>query len=181
MVGEQEVRRRATPSENKAYRTSRGERLKALWVLVPVALVGLKSLVGAGHPSIASPDPGRETPPEDVEIPAPSGWWAHLRVLAGEFRQAAPRSAHLVPSGGEDRPGYRLYHVVLDTAQTAALATQAHAWITVNDLLDFGAELRARAGWFSPPARMPMVLMSPHSSPDEVPTRCLSATRVGAR
>lgn len=52
-----------------------------------------------------------------------------------------PRSAHLVPSGGEDRPGYRLHHLVLDTAQTAALSTKADGGNTVNDLLLAGLHL----------------------------------------
>ena len=86
-------------------------------------------------------DPVSHTPLEEVEIPAMSGRWAQLRALVGELRQAAARSGHLVPSGGEDRPGYRLHHVVLDTAQTAALAHKAAAGITVNDLLLAGLHL----------------------------------------
>lgn len=70
-------------------------------------------------------DPVSQTPPEELKIPAPSGRWAQLRALMGELRQAAPRSAHLIPIGGEDRPGYWLYHLVLDTAQTAALVATA--------------------------------------------------------
>jgi NRPS condensation-like uncharacterized protein len=86
-------------------------------------------------------DPVSHTPPEAVEIPAPSGRWAQLRALVGELRQAAPRSVHLVPSGREDRPGYRLHHVVVDTAQIAALANKAAAGTTVNDLLLAGLHL----------------------------------------
>ncbi len=88
-----------------------------------------------------SPDLVAQTPPEQVQIPAPRGRWGQLRALVGELRQAAPRSAHLVPIGGEDRPGYRLHHLVLDTAQTAALAGTAEAGITVNDLLLAGLHL----------------------------------------
>lgn len=87
------------------------------------------------------PDPVAQTPPEELEIPAPSGRWAQLRALVEEFRQAAPRSVHLTPSGGEDRPGYRLHHLVLDPAQTAALAAKAAAGATVNDLLLAGLHL----------------------------------------
>jgi NRPS condensation-like uncharacterized protein len=86
-------------------------------------------------------DPVPHTPPEQVQIPAPSGRWAPLRTLVGELRQAAPRPVHLVPSGDEDRPGYRLHHVVLDTAQTAALSTKADGGTTVNDLLLAGLHL----------------------------------------
>ena len=86
-------------------------------------------------------DPVSHTPPEAVEIPAPSGRWAQLRALVGELRQAAARSVHLVPSGREDRPGYRLHHVVVDTAQTAALSTKADGGTTVNDLLLAGLHL----------------------------------------
>lgn len=86
-------------------------------------------------------DPMPHTPPEEVQIPAPSGRWAQLRALVGELRQAAPRSVHLVPSGGEDRSGYWLHHLVLDTAQTAALATKAEAGTTINDLLLAGLHL----------------------------------------
>ncbi|MGH3365603.1 MAG: condensation domain-containing protein [Nocardioidaceae bacterium] len=86
-------------------------------------------------------DPVPHTPPEEVRIPAPSGRWAQLRALAGELRHAAPRSAHLVPTGGQDRPGYRLHHLVLSTAQTAALATNADTGTTVNDLLLAGLHL----------------------------------------
>ncbi|MGH8965276.1 MAG: hypothetical protein ACRDXB_08095, partial [Actinomycetes bacterium] len=80
-------------------------------------------------------DPVPQTPPEQVEIPTPRGRWAQLRALVGELRQAIPRSVHLVPFGGEDRPGYQLHHHVLDTAHTAALATKTDAGTTVNDLL----------------------------------------------
>ncbi|MGQ0716360.1 MAG: condensation domain-containing protein [Pseudonocardiales bacterium] len=86
-------------------------------------------------------DPVPHTQPEEAEIPAPSGRWAQLRALVGELRHAAPRSAHLVPSGGQDRPGYQLHHLVLDTAQTAALATNADPGTTVNDLLLAGLHL----------------------------------------
>jgi NRPS condensation-like uncharacterized protein len=82
-----------------------------------------------------------QTPPEEVEISGPSSRWDQLRALVCELRQAAPRSAHLIPSGGEDRPGYELRHLVLDTAQTAALATKAEAGTTVNDLLLAGLHL----------------------------------------
>jgi NRPS condensation-like uncharacterized protein len=86
-------------------------------------------------------DPVPHTPPEEVQIPAPSGRWAQLRALVSELRQAAPRSMHLVPSGRDDRPGYRLHHVVLGTSQTAALANKAAAGTTVNDLLLAGLHL----------------------------------------
>ncbi|MGB8962123.1 MAG: hypothetical protein WCC38_09240, partial [Pseudonocardiaceae bacterium] len=79
--------------------------------------------------------------PEQVQIPVPSGRGGQLRALVGELRQAAPRSAHLVPIGGADRPGYQLHHLVLDTAQTAALAARAKAGTTVNDLLLAGLHL----------------------------------------
>ncbi|MGH4014005.1 MAG: hypothetical protein ACRDSL_08780 [Pseudonocardiaceae bacterium] len=109
-----------------------------------IAALGLLRSIARAY--AGNPDPVSRTPPEEVEIPAPNGWWAQLRALAGEFRQAAPRSAHLVPGGGEDRPGYRFHHVALDTAQTAALAAQAHTGITVNDLLLAGMHL-ALDGW----------------------------------
>jgi NRPS condensation-like uncharacterized protein len=87
------------------------------------------------------PDLVAQTHPEQVQIPAPSGRWGQLRALLGELRQAAPRSVHLVPIGGADRPGYQLHHLVLDTSQTAALATKATAGTTVNDLLLAGLHL----------------------------------------
>lgn len=86
-------------------------------------------------------DPVPDTSPEEVQMPARNGRWVQLRALLGELRQAAPRSVHLVPSGGEDRSGYRLHHLVLDTAQTAALATKAEGGTTVNDLLLAGLHL----------------------------------------
>ncbi len=86
-------------------------------------------------------DPVSQTPPEEVEIPAPSGRWAQLRALMGELGQAAPRSVHLVPRGGQDRSGYGLHYLVLDAAQTAALVTKADAGTTVNDLLLAGLHL----------------------------------------
>jgi NRPS condensation-like uncharacterized protein len=86
-------------------------------------------------------DPVSQTPPEELKIPALSGRWAQLRALMGELRQAAPRSAHLIPIGGEDRPGYWLYHLVLDPAQTAALVATAEGGTTVNDLLLAGLHL----------------------------------------
>jgi NRPS condensation-like uncharacterized protein len=98
-------------------------------------IAALRLLGSIARSYAGRPDPVSHTPPEAVEISAPSGRWAQLRALVGELRQAAPRSAHLVPSGREDRPGYRLHHVVLDTAQTTALATKAAAGTTVNDLL----------------------------------------------
>jgi hypothetical protein len=66
------------------------------------------------------PDPVPQTPPEEVEIRAPTSRWAQLRALVGELRPAAPRSAHLAPSGGDDRPGYRFHHLAL-----RALVTQS--------------------------------------------------------
>jgi NRPS condensation-like uncharacterized protein len=81
------------------------------------------------------------TPPEEVQIPAMSGRWAQLRALLGELHQTAPRSAHLVPSGREDSPGYGLHHLVLDPAQTAALTTKTAPGISVNDLLLAGLHL----------------------------------------
>ncbi|MCA1675635.1 MAG: hypothetical protein LC799_26805, partial [Actinobacteria bacterium] len=98
-----------------------------------IAALGLLRSIARAY--AGRPDPVSPTPPEEVEIPTPSGWWAPLRALVGELRQAAHRSVHLVPSGGKDRPGYGLHHLVLDPAQTAALATQAEAGTTVNDLL----------------------------------------------
>ncbi|HZA16095.1 MAG TPA: hypothetical protein VE645_04235 [Pseudonocardiaceae bacterium] len=86
-------------------------------------------------------DPVSHTPPEELEIPTPSGWWAQLRALVGELRQVTRRPVHLVPRGGKDRPGYGLHHVVLDTAQTAALTTKAVAGASVNDLLLAGLHL----------------------------------------
>jgi NRPS condensation-like uncharacterized protein len=86
-------------------------------------------------------DPVPYTLPEDVQISAPKGRWVQLRALVGELRQAASRSVHLVPSGGEDCPGYGLHHLVLDTAQTAALTTKADGGTTVNDLLLAGLHL----------------------------------------
>jgi NRPS condensation-like uncharacterized protein len=86
-------------------------------------------------------DPVTDTPPEQVEIPMSSSRWTQLRALVGELRQAAPRSVHLALGGGEDRPGYRLHHRVLDTMQTAALATKTGAGTTVNDLLLAGLHL----------------------------------------
>jgi NRPS condensation-like uncharacterized protein len=86
-------------------------------------------------------DPVPHTPPEQVQIPEPNGRWAQLRALVGELCHAAPRSVHLVPSGGKNRPGYRLHHLVLDTAQTAALSTKAQSGTTVNDLLLAGLHL----------------------------------------
>lgn len=103
------------------------------------ALCLLRSIARAyaGRPDLVA-----QTPPEQVQIPAPSGGrWAQIQALAGELRQAAPRSAHLVPIGGADRPGYQLHHLVLDTAQTAALAAKAKAGTTVNDLLLAGLHL----------------------------------------
>ncbi len=98
-----------------------------------IAALGLLRSIARAY--AGRPDPVPPTPPEQVEIPAPSGRWNQLRAQVGELRQAAPRSVHLVSSGGEDRPGYGLHHVVLDTAQTAALAAKADAGTTVNDLL----------------------------------------------
>lgn len=104
-----------------------------------IAALGLLRSIARAYAGRADPVP--HTPAEEVQIPAPSGRWAQLRALAGELRQAAPRSVHLVPSGGQDHPGYRLHHLVLDTAQTAALATKADPGTTVNDLLLAGLHL----------------------------------------
>ena len=103
------------------------------------ALCLLRSIARAyaGRPDLVA-----QTPPEQVQIPAPSGGrWGQIQALVGELRQAAPRSAHLVPIGGADRPGYQLHHLVLDTAQTVALAAKAKAGTTVNDLLLAGLHL----------------------------------------
>lgn len=103
------------------------------------ALCLLRSIARAyaGRPDLVA-----QTPPEQVQIPVPSGGrWGQIRALLGELRQAAPRSAHLVPVGGADRPGYQLHHLALDTAQTAALAAKATAGTTVNDLLLAGLHL----------------------------------------
>jgi NRPS condensation-like uncharacterized protein len=86
-------------------------------------------------------DPVPPTPPKQVQIPTRNGRWAQLRALVGELRQAASRSVHLVPSGDEDRPGYRLHHLVLDTGQTAAFSIKADGGTTVNDLLLAGLHL----------------------------------------
>jgi NRPS condensation-like uncharacterized protein len=107
-----------------------GDGIAALCLLRSIARVY------AGRPDLVA-----QTPPEQVQISAPSGRWGQLRALAGELRQAAARSAHLVPIGGADRPGYQLHHLVLDTAQTAALAATATAGTTVNDLLLTGLHL----------------------------------------
>ncbi len=80
-------------------------------------------------------DPVPPTAPEDVQIPVPNGRRAQLRALVRELRQAAPRSVHLIPSGSKDRPGYGFHHLVVDTAQTAALTTKADPGTSVNDLL----------------------------------------------
>ena len=90
----------------------------------------------------ARPDPVSGTPPEQVQIPISGGRWAQLRALVGELRQATPRCDHLVPAGGQDRPGYRMHHVVLDAARTAAIADRAAAaGATVNDVLLAGLHL----------------------------------------
>lgn len=109
-----------------------------------IAALGLLRSIARAY--AGRPDPVPPTSPEQVEIPAPSGRCNQLRALVGELRQAAPRSVHLVSSGGEDRPGYGLHHVVLDTAQTAALAAKAAAGTTVNDLLLAGLH-RALDSW----------------------------------
>ncbi|MGH3780642.1 MAG: hypothetical protein ACRDRO_08430 [Pseudonocardiaceae bacterium] len=111
-----------------------------------IAALGLLRSIARTY--AGKPDPVPQTPPEDLEIPAPSGRWAQLQALVGELGQAAHRSTHLVPSGGEDRPGYGLHHLVLDAAQTAALAARANAGTTVNDLLLAGLHL-ALDGWNS--------------------------------
>jgi NRPS condensation-like uncharacterized protein len=106
-------------------------------------------------------DPVPHPASDQVEIPVPSSRWAQLRALGGELRQAAPRSGHLVPSGSEDRPGYWFHHRVLDTAQTAALATKTGAGTTVNDLLLAGLHL-ALERWNSehggPPSRLSVLM-----------------------
>jgi NRPS condensation-like uncharacterized protein len=84
----------------------------------------------AGRPDLVLP-----VSPDDVAVPAPNSRWSQLRALAGEIAQAAPRSVHIAPSGGADRPGYGLHHRVLSAARTAALAARADAGTTVNDLL----------------------------------------------
>jgi NRPS condensation-like uncharacterized protein len=104
-----------------------------------IAALGLLRSIAQAYAGRCDPVPS--TPPEEVEIPALSSRWAQFRALVGELRQAASRSVHLVPSGGQDRPGYRLHHLVLDTAQTAALITTAQAGTTVNDLLLAGLHL----------------------------------------
>jgi NRPS condensation-like uncharacterized protein len=81
------------------------------------------------------------TMPQDIEIPAPTGRWAQFRAVAGELCQAGRRAMHLVPTGGTDRAGYGLYHLVLDAAHTAALSNHAAAGITVNDLLLAGLHM----------------------------------------
>ncbi len=104
-----------------------------------IAALGLLRSIAQAY--AGKPDPVPQTPPEKMGIPAPSGRWAQLRAVVGELRQAAPRSVHLVPSGGEDRPGYGLHHLVLDIAQSAALTARADAGTTVNDLLLAGLHL----------------------------------------
>ena len=81
------------------------------------------------------PDRTPSTSPEEVRIPAPHGRWARLRALGGELRHTLPRSVHLMPSGGQDRPGYGLHHRALDAAQTTALTARPDQRTTVNDLL----------------------------------------------
>jgi hypothetical protein len=54
------------PSGNKAYRTSRGERLTTSWALGPITHIGLKSLFGAWKSASATrlmyADSGRRRP-----------------------------------------------------------------------------------------------------------------------
>ena len=88
-----------------------------------------------------TPNPMPAVGPGDVEIPAPTGRWTQCRALAGELCQAGRRAVHLVPTGGDDRAGYGLYHLVLDPAHTAALRTHAAAGTTVNDLLLAGLHM----------------------------------------
>jgi NRPS condensation-like uncharacterized protein len=104
-------------------------------------IAALRLLRSIAHAYAGRSDSVPHTPPEEVQIPARNGRWVQLRALVSELRQAAPRSVHLIPSGGENRPGYRLHHLVLDTAQTAALAAKAVAGTTVNDLLLAGLHL----------------------------------------
>ncbi|MGH3670151.1 MAG: hypothetical protein ACRDSH_05885, partial [Pseudonocardiaceae bacterium] len=98
-----------------------------------IAALGLLRSIARAYAGM--PDPTPATSPEEVQIPAPNSRGAQLRALAGEFRQAVPRSVHLVPSGGQDRPGYGLHHLALGPAQTTALAAKADQGATVNDLL----------------------------------------------
>ncbi|MGH3800901.1 MAG: hypothetical protein ACRDTD_12325, partial [Pseudonocardiaceae bacterium] len=111
-----------------------------------IAALGLLRSIARAY--AARPDPVPQTHPEELEIPAPSGRWAGLRALVSELHQAAPSSVHLVPTGGQDRPGYGLHHHVLDAAQTATLASTADAKTTVNDLLLAGLHL-AMDSWNS--------------------------------
>ena len=89
------------------------------------------------------PNPVPAVPPQEVEIPAPTGRWAQFRAVVGELCQVGRRAVHLVPTGGNERAGYGLYHLVLDAAQTAALSTHAAAGTTatVNDLLLAGLHM----------------------------------------
>ncbi|MGH3798017.1 MAG: hypothetical protein ACRDSP_24435 [Pseudonocardiaceae bacterium] len=104
-------------------------------------IAALRLLRSIARAYAGRPDPVPQTPPEQVQIPAPNGRWTQLRALVGELRHAAPRSVHLISSGGQDGPGYGLHHVVLDTARTAALTARAGAGTTVNDLLLAGLHL----------------------------------------
>ncbi len=91
------------------------------------------------------PNPMPAVPSQDVKIPAPTGRWAQFRALVGELCQAGRGAVHLVPTGGTDRAGYGLYHVVLDAAQTAALSTHGGAGTTVNDLLLAGLHMALKS------------------------------------
>ena len=98
-------------------------------------IAALRLLRSISRAYAGMPDPAPSTWPEEVRIPAPHGRWARLRALAGELRYTLPRSVHLVPSGGQDRPGYGLHHRALDAAQTTALTARPDQRTTVNDLL----------------------------------------------
>jgi NRPS condensation-like uncharacterized protein len=97
-------------------------------------IAALRLLRSISRAYAGRPDPAPATSPEEVRIPAPHDR-ARLRALAGELRQTLPRSVHLVPSGGQDRPGYGLHHRAPDAAQTAALTAKPDQRTTVNDLL----------------------------------------------
>lgn len=104
-----------------------------------IAALGLLRCIACAYTGERNPMPA--VSPQDVEIPAPTGRWAQFRAVMGELRQAGHRAVHLVPTGGTDRAGYGLYHLVLDAAHTAALSTPAAAGTTVNDLLLAGLHM----------------------------------------
>jgi NRPS condensation-like uncharacterized protein len=104
-----------------------------------IAALGLLRCIARAYDG--GPNPMPPVSPQDVEILAPTGRWAQFRALVGELCQAGHTAAHLVPTGGTDRAGYGLYHLVLDASHTAALSTCAATGTTVNDLLLAGLHM----------------------------------------